>query len=376
MTKVLVADDERDIRELLVDTLADWGYEVIQASDGGTAFELASAEHPDIILLDIWMPVMDGFQVLKRLRKNPATELIPVVMVTGLPAAEGERAGMNLGVVHYITKPWEPGTVEAVVRVALREAGALTGEVTHDPDSDDPEAKAVVRTGNTQMDRNLGGGIPLGSLTLVEGIPSAGKSVLCQHITYEALLDGLGVAYLSSEHSTDSLVRQMGSLGKDVSGYCRAGQLGVYPVEEPSTDGNPECGSDPGRLLAILGAEIERLPGHYGVIICDDITNLASSSSEMAIMALFTSCKRLCDGGRTIIISARSYAFEEKMLSRLQVACDAHLSLRAEQIGAKMVKMLEVRKVRNAELSTNNTVSFEVVSGKGLLVVPGSKVKI
>ena len=72
----------------------------------------------------------------------------------------------------------------------------------------------------------------------------------------------------------------------------------------------------------------------------------------------------------------RSYSFDEKMLNRLEVLCDAHLSLSAEKIGAKVVKMLEVRKVHNAALYSGNTVSFEVVQGIGLRIVPGSKVKL
>ena len=189
MAKVLVADDARSIRELLVDTLGDSGYEVMEAADGGSAFELALHEHPDVILLDVWMPVMDGYEVLRRLRENSATDSIPVILLTALSAEDGELKAMSVGVRHYITKPWEPGTVELAVKVALREAGNVPGEV--------PEGhiSTLVRTGNMPLDLLLSGGLPLGSLTLIEGSPSTGKSVLCQHPIYESLLDGHGVAY-------------------------------------------------------------------------------------------------------------------------------------------------------------------------------------
>ena len=122
MTKVLVVDDEWDIRELLVDTISDAGLEVIEAGDGKTALERVAADRPDIVLLDIWMPGMDGLQVLEKLRDNPATERLPVVLLTAMPALEGERAGLNMGVTHYVNKPWEPGAIESTIRVAMREA--------------------------------------------------------------------------------------------------------------------------------------------------------------------------------------------------------------------------------------------------------------
>ena len=123
MATVLVVDDEWDIRELLVDTIIDIGLDVIEAADGTSALERVKRDHPDVILLDIWMPGMDGFGVLEQLKNDPETAAIPVVLLTAMPATEGEISGMDLGVTHYITKPWEPGVVESTIRVALREAG-------------------------------------------------------------------------------------------------------------------------------------------------------------------------------------------------------------------------------------------------------------
>ena len=88
MAKVLVADDERNVRLSLVYILFDAGYDVIEAEDGPMALEKACQEHPDLILLDVMMPGMDGFRVLEKIRENPATESIPVVMLTALPAED------------------------------------------------------------------------------------------------------------------------------------------------------------------------------------------------------------------------------------------------------------------------------------------------
>ena len=105
MAKVLVAEDDRDIRELLVDLLFDAGFDVIEAKNGAVALEKVGQEQPDILLLDVWMPAKDGFQVLRELRGDPATETMPVVMLTALPVIEGEHDSMKLGALHYITKP-------------------------------------------------------------------------------------------------------------------------------------------------------------------------------------------------------------------------------------------------------------------------------
>jgi DNA-binding response OmpR family regulator len=124
MKTVLVVDDEFDIRELLVDTLTDAGYNVIEAVNGNAALERIAADHPDIVLLDIWMPGMDGLEVLAQLRLSPDTAALPVILLTAMPADAGESAGLNLGVTHYVNKPWDSGVVEATLRTALREAGA------------------------------------------------------------------------------------------------------------------------------------------------------------------------------------------------------------------------------------------------------------
>ena len=121
--KVLVVDDESDIRELLVDELNDAGYKTIQAEDGAAALDMVHSHRPDIVLLDMMMPELDGLQVLNILRSDPETANLPVILVTATPAAQGELAAKALGVNHYVTKPWEPGVIQTVIRVTLREAG-------------------------------------------------------------------------------------------------------------------------------------------------------------------------------------------------------------------------------------------------------------
>ena len=107
MTKILVVEDDVDIRVLLVDTLMEMKYEVIEAADGGMALKMAIDDRPDIVLLDVMMPVMDGFQVLEILRENLGLECPPVLMVSARGQEQDVLQAMKKGAWGYVTKPWE-----------------------------------------------------------------------------------------------------------------------------------------------------------------------------------------------------------------------------------------------------------------------------
>jgi DNA-binding response OmpR family regulator len=123
MAKILVVDDHMEIREALGAILEEEGHEVIQAENGVVALEMAGSDKPDVILLDIAMPQMDGLETLRRLKGDSTTEQIAVIMVT----AQGDRHAMvravQLGTRDYITKPWETGEVEMCVNWALKARG-------------------------------------------------------------------------------------------------------------------------------------------------------------------------------------------------------------------------------------------------------------
>ena len=382
MARVLIAEDERDIRESFVDILVYAGYDVIEAEDGGTAFELACREHPDIILLDVMMPVMDGFEVLKNLKETPTTEAIPVILLTALPLVEAEQDAMRLGADHYLAKPCDPEALELTVKVTLRESSAAPAKggddskVWHGSNSyqrtpDDPGSQGIIRIGDNlkPLEQKLGGGIPRGSLTLVEGDSSAGKSVLCQHLTYGALIDGHSAVYFTSERTPKSLVTQMISVGLPVLKDLRTDKLCIYPVQNPEDDD-----ADP--LLGALAIDIERLPSQYDFIVVDAVTNLATYSQEQDIIGFFSACKRQCSKGRTIIVVAHSYALAENMFTRLGTLCDARLKLRGRKVRDKVVRMIEVVKVKNVELNRDNVLSFRVEPEVGIQIIPFSQTKV
>lgn len=112
---VLVVDDTETNLDILVDAL-DEDYDVRAALDGPTALEVVDEEVPDLILLDIMMPGMDGYEVCRRLKSNPATHQIPVIFLTAKTALEDEIKGFKLGAVDYITKPISLPKVQARIK--------------------------------------------------------------------------------------------------------------------------------------------------------------------------------------------------------------------------------------------------------------------
>lgn len=113
--KVLVIDDEPDAVELVAFNLKEAGFEVVTAGDGAEALKKARANLPDLILLDVMLPEVDGLEVCKILRRDPATAGIPVIMLTAKAAEIDRILGLELGADDYITKPFSPR--ELVLRV-------------------------------------------------------------------------------------------------------------------------------------------------------------------------------------------------------------------------------------------------------------------
>lgn len=117
--KILVADDNQQIRMLVGAALRSLGHQLIEAVDGESAVEAAVREKPDLVLLDINMPKLSGFEVLGFLRRRPDTADIKVIMLTTAAQKDDLKHGVDLGCNDYITKPFEPKhlreTVEAVL---------------------------------------------------------------------------------------------------------------------------------------------------------------------------------------------------------------------------------------------------------------------
>jgi len=108
MLKILIVDDEPSILNILDFSLGAEGYEVIQASDGAKAYEMAIEQHPDMIVMDVMMPIMDGYQACEKLKADIRTAMIPVVLLTAKSATEDHQRGTDAGADGYLTKPFSP----------------------------------------------------------------------------------------------------------------------------------------------------------------------------------------------------------------------------------------------------------------------------
>lgn len=126
-SKVLIVDDEQDVTELLEFNLRSAGYDVISADDGATALKKAREALPDLIVLDVMLPEMDGTEVCKQLRRDPSTARIPIIMLTAKASEIDRVLGLELGADDYVTKPFSPRELVLRVRGLLRR-GAVAEE--------------------------------------------------------------------------------------------------------------------------------------------------------------------------------------------------------------------------------------------------------
>ena len=116
MTRVLVIDDEAPIRLLCRVNLEAEGMEVLEASDGPTGLEKTRNDEPDVILLDVMMPGLDGWQVAEELIDGETTSAIPIVFLTARAEARDRARGLDLGGIDYVTKPFNPVELAPLVR--------------------------------------------------------------------------------------------------------------------------------------------------------------------------------------------------------------------------------------------------------------------
>jgi two-component system phosphate regulon response regulator PhoB len=142
MPTILIVDDEEDIRELIAMNLArDDRYEILEAGGGLEGLKLAKKRRPDLIILDLMLPEMDGLDVYRQLRADAKTERIPVIMLTARGRLEEKLAGLELGVDDYLPKPFSPKELILRIRNLLRRAKPTVGA-------------SVVEAGPFSLDKN------------------------------------------------------------------------------------------------------------------------------------------------------------------------------------------------------------------------------
>ena len=145
MEKILIADDEQLMRQLVIDFLKPEGYEILEASDGKEALEIYDKEHPDLILLDVMMPGYDGWTVCREIRREST---VPIMMLTAKGEEIDQLFAYDLGADEYITKPFSPKILVAKIKALLRRS--QNQQETHEADDGvaiDRDARQVVLDG-------------------------------------------------------------------------------------------------------------------------------------------------------------------------------------------------------------------------------------
>ena len=220
----------------------------------------------------------------------------------------------------------------------------------------------LIPLGPRQLDDKLGGGIPTGSLVLIDGRFNAGKSLVSQHIVWGALEAGYGVVLYVTEYGVSSLLREMEHYGMKATDYFLLSRLNIYPV--PS---DPQRSSR--RSFATLGEHFSRLVDSE-VVVIDALTTFISGASDEEMLAFFAACRGHCSSGKTVAVTVHSHALSARMLEQLRSICNVHLRLKFAYFQKRVVHVLEVAMVRDAEKRKSNVVSFEVVPGRGFTALP------
>lgn len=154
--KIVAIDDEPDILEVIRFNLARNGYEVLTARDGRNGLKTIRREKPDLVLLDLMLPELDGIEICRRLKGDPLTSQIPIIMITARGDESDVVLGLGLGADDYVTKPFSPNELAARVRAVLRrgplqdeEGGAerlVRGDLVIDP------ARHEARAGDRRLE--------------------------------------------------------------------------------------------------------------------------------------------------------------------------------------------------------------------------------
>lgn len=348
--KILVIESDKQLVAMMESILKEEGYGVLSTNDPIEGLTMSRREQPTMVIVAFQMPRMKGTSIARRIRKDPATDHQSILMVADESQLEDLTIGRGSGIDDFLIKPFDAAEMVTKIKplIAARE-----------------EAEGIsISTGNGELDNKMGGGVPLGSLTLIEGDSGAGKSVLSQQMMRGSLDDGYTISLFTSENTVTSLVKQMRSLSLNIVDYLLLNKMRVYPIEVARLGD-----AAPATLIKAMKQENNR-----DMIFVDSLTSAIPHSSPKEVVGFFEECKRLCADGLTVVIIVHSHGLVRELLIRLRSLCDAHLQLRTEEIGNKLVKTLEVTKVRGADKRTGNIVSFEVEPGWGMRVIPINKI--
>ena len=377
--KILIVDDEPAVLELLVDWLESDDHDVWSASDGYEGLGFLREVKPDLVITDIRMPNMDGYLFRQHARRASG---VPVLIITGVPQEVAVLREMDIGADHYMTKPLKMDDLLGRVAQLLGqhptgESPRLTAESTLLDDE-----RSRIALGIRQFDQALRGGIQLGSMTLIEGSPASGKSVICENLASAALADGLLVAFYTSMVESKRLVSHMASLGLSLPRSVSDNRFDIFPFD-PTYDDQQSASEIFERLRNSFSRMNE---AGVRVIIIDNISTVVSKASRGEIIHFFESCKDMSRRGLTFLVALRTSSIDGDLMGQLHSLFDTHLtlSLKIEGDGprADVVNLMEVGKSENVTTNRKTSVYFRVNpdqivdTNSSLFVVPIYKVPI
>jgi len=231
--------------------------------------------------------------------------------------------------------------------------------------------KRFIKSLNGELDRKIGAlRTPL--LCLIEGPNDSGKSIISQQYTYGALNQGFKVLYITTETGTKALINSMEQITLDVKYFFLIGQLQIFELHVRNLEWDKELAS---KFLDMIIKAIRRL-NRFDVYIIDSLTYLVTYADEKDILNFFTEARNIVDDlEKSIFITIHPYAFEQDMLIRMRSICDVHFILSIKEIGDKIVKLLQVPKLKGAVKPSSITLSFDVDPAFGIKVLPFSQAK-
>jgi len=199
MTRILVAEDERDIRQLVADVLAHAGFDVVVATDGPSTVRQVQQTHPDLLVLDLGLPGLDGLDVARAIRRDSD---LPIIMLTARADESDTLVGLEIGADDYVTKPFSTKELVARVRAVLRRADQAARQ---------PE---IARVGDLELDRGRMTVTRSGVVVDLTASEFALLDALARHpgrvLTRGQLLDAIhGDAFEAYERAIDAHVKNI-----------------------------------------------------------------------------------------------------------------------------------------------------------------------
>ena len=380
--EILVVDDETHIRNLLVRNLQEAGFRTVSADNGATAFESIVERQPDLMLLDLSMPKVNGLELLAKIRQYPATESVPVIVLTAVPPGQAQLKTWKLGVQHYLQKPVTYERLILTVRVALREAQeklVVRSESEETLAVDTQERDLHGSPESSVLDPILALGLVPQHLLFLYGQSGSGKSVLAQSIAYAAASRRKPVVYVTSDvpksgrrfsspmtgtqgEVETTYATRMKSLGLDIEPMRQNGTFKVTPIDYPMGIPSTLLGE---RAIDGIAKAVELAPVGRSLIIIDDITVLAGIDRGLVLVRLMSYIKTIVDAGTSVIMSSQHGAMDSRALNNLLTSSNTFLRL----ADSGESKTLIVQKSETELLTAGMRLKFEVGEGSGVRVV-------